>query len=142
MKDMTSMLRKIQEQADCHATTDPLRELSDIESEPDRQQVAPKWLALAALHGVNANAKWISLGTDENGDVTVVAKYRKSELPAPSEETAENVFNTVREVGHFDKETGRIPVSLGIRDSTVDIDFELEKEKGGERLTMKFRKEK
>ena len=57
MKDTKSLHLKVQELCDCFATTDPLKEMSVVKNDADTQEAALKWLALAALHGVNNNAK-------------------------------------------------------------------------------------
>lgn len=139
MKDLKNMHQEIQQQADCYASNDPLREMSAIESERDKEQIAPKWLALAALHGVNANAKKITLRKTADGGVEVVAKYRKSGLPAPGAETAERIFAAAREVGHFDGDKGKLPLSLGIRDSSVDVVLKVSRGDKGEELVLKFK---
>jgi len=57
MKDKHSLHLKVQELCDCFATADPLKEMSLLEKDDDRTEAALKWLALAILHGINANAK-------------------------------------------------------------------------------------
>ncbi|MGD8836816.1 MAG: hypothetical protein PVJ19_17875, partial [Desulfobacteraceae bacterium] len=76
MKDTSSMHKKVQEMVDCYATTDPLKEMSALKNDPDAQVAAMKWLALAALHGVNNNADKISISHDDAGKIIVVAEYR------------------------------------------------------------------
>jgi hypothetical protein len=56
MKDTESVHKKVQEMCDCYATTDPLREMSILKNDADKEEAAVKWLALVALHGVNNNA--------------------------------------------------------------------------------------
>jgi len=71
MKDTKSLHLKVQELCDCFATTDPLKEMSVVKDDADTQEAALKWLALAVLHGVNNNAKKISITRSDNGNVTV-----------------------------------------------------------------------
>ncbi len=61
MKDSSSMHKHVQEMCDCYATKDPLKEMSTLNAESDPKGAAIKWLALAALHGMNNNAEKISL---------------------------------------------------------------------------------
>ena len=57
MKEKRNLHLKVQELCDCYATTDPLKEMSNVKNDVDKDEAALKWLALAALHGVNHNAK-------------------------------------------------------------------------------------
>ncbi len=50
MKDKRSQHLKLQELCDCFVTTDPLKEMSEIENDgDDTEEAALKWIALAAL---------------------------------------------------------------------------------------------
>ncbi len=61
MKDVQNLHLKVQELCDCFSTTDPLKEMSEIKTGEDRMEAALKWLALSVLHGVNNNAKKVSI---------------------------------------------------------------------------------
>ena len=61
MKEKRNLHLKVQELCDCYATTDPLKEMSVVGKDKDQEEAALKWLALAALHGVNNNAKEITI---------------------------------------------------------------------------------
>ncbi|MBW2644076.1 MAG: hypothetical protein JRC89_12100, partial [Deltaproteobacteria bacterium] len=76
MKDKGSLHLKVQEMCDCFATTDPLREMSVVKDDADKEEAALKWLALVALHGVNNNAEKISITRLDDGNVKVTAEYR------------------------------------------------------------------
>jgi hypothetical protein len=139
MKDSGSLHLKVQELCDCYATNDPLKEMSSIQGDTDKSEAALKWLALAALHGVTANAKKITLLKDKAGNINVVAKYRKSDLPSPGSEIGSNVFSAIREITHIEGE-GKIPLALGIRDSSIEADVKIKSDEDGEKLTIKFGK--
>lgn len=83
MTDTVSLHLKVQELCNCFATTDPLKEMSSVKGGADKEEAALKWLALAALHGVNNNAEKISITKTDDGNVKVTAKYRKTDLPSP-----------------------------------------------------------
>ena len=117
MKDQRSLHLKVQELCDCFATSDPLQEMSRLPGESDKDEGALKWLALAVLHGINGNAKKISINKTEDGKVTVMAKYRKSELPSPGGEVGRRIFDAVKEVTHIDKDEGEMPLAVGVRDT-------------------------
>ena len=136
MRDKQSLHLKVQEMCDCYATTDPLKEMSDLQKDKDTQDAAQKWLALAVLHGINNNAKNISLTRSENKTVKVIAEYRETELPSPSDEAGELILDTVREIAHM--EEGEIPLALGIRNGSIEIKLRIEKEDGNESVILEF----
>ena len=68
MKEKRNLHLKVQELCDCYATTDPLKEMSEIKKDSDQDEAAVKWLALAALHGVNNNAKEVSITRSPDGN--------------------------------------------------------------------------
>ena len=140
MKDKRSLHLKVQELCDCYATTDPLREMSIVSSESDKEEGALKWLALSILHGVNANAKSIKISRTKDGDVTVTAKYRKSGLPSPGREVGDKIFEAVREITHIDASEGKSPLAVGIRESSLELKVKIEKEDDEETVTIGFPK--
>lgn len=138
MKDTESLHLKVQEHCDCFATTDPLKEMSLVKDDPDTREAALKWLALAALHGVNNNAEKISITRSDDGKVTVTATYRKTDLPSPGAEVAETVIAAVAEIAHIEGDEGKTPLALGIRDSSIDLNVKLKATDGGKKVTLKF----
>jgi len=138
MKDKGSLHLKLQELCDCFATTDPLKEMSDIKDEADKNEAALKWLALAALHGVNNNAEKISITRSDNGNVTVTAEYRKKDLPSPGSDVAEKIFEAVTGITHIQGDKGKSPLALGIRDSSIDLKIKMKTKDGGKKITIKF----
>ena len=138
MKDTASMHKQVQDMCDCYATNDPLREMSAIDRETDAGQAAAKWIALAALHGVNNNAQKICISRSDDGRTQVVAEYRISDLPAPGREVADRIFQAVREITHIDGTMGDTALALGIRDSSIDLGVNVLKEVGKETITIAF----
>ena len=61
MKEKRNLHLKVQELCDCYASTDPLKEMSEVPNEADLEEGALKWVALAALHAVNNRAKKITI---------------------------------------------------------------------------------
>ena len=92
MKEKRNVHLKVQELCDCYATNDPLKEMSGVKNDDDKEEAALKWLALAALHGVNNNANSITITRSPDGNVQVTAKYRESELPSPGSEAGSNIL--------------------------------------------------
>jgi hypothetical protein len=138
MKDTESAHKQIQEMIDCYATTDPLKEMSDIGKEADPEQAAVKWIALAALHGVNHNAKKISIRREADGTVKVTAKYREAELPGPGADLGQRIIEAFRAVTHLDREKGKSALALGMRDGSVELSVKVKAEDDGETATLKF----
>ncbi len=137
MLDKRTLHMKVQEQCDCFATVEPLREMAALGKEPDAEEGALKWIALAVLHGIDRNAKSISLRRSAGGELSVTAKYRESELPRPPEPAGRKIFDVVRAITHLD-DKGRTPVAIGIRDSSIEIEFNLDRDGGAEEVVLKF----
>jgi hypothetical protein len=138
MKDTGSLHLKVQELCDCFATTDPLKEMSVVKDDTDKNEAALKWLALAALHGVNNNAEKISITKSDDGNVTVTAEYRKKDLPSPGTDVAEKIFEAVAGITHIEGDKGKTPLALGIRDSSIDLKIKMKTKNGGKKITIKF----
>ncbi len=138
MRDKGGLHLKLQEFCDCYATTDYLKEMSTVDSEPDKEEGALKWLALAVLHGINSGAEKLSLERKGDGGLHVTAKYRKTELPTPGTEVGEKVLNIVRQISHIEGKKGSLPLALGIRDSSIEVLVKVKEEESGHKLTIKF----
>ncbi len=132
--------KQVQEHIDCFATTDPLAEMAAIKNDADKEMAALKWLALTALHGIDSDAKKISIAKDQDGNVTVFAKYKKKELPDPGAEIADKVFETIRGITHIEEDSGKSVLALGIRDGSIDVKVKVKKSEDGEIVTIKFPK--
>lgn len=138
MKDKRSLHLKVQELCDCYLTTEPLGEMSAIMHDEDRDEAALKWLALAALHGINDNAKKISITRGKDRNVKVIAEYRQSELPSPGPEVGEKIIEAVRGITHLEGNKGKTPFALGIRDSSIEVNIKIKRDEDGEVVTLKF----
>jgi len=138
MKEKRNLHLKVQEMCDCYATGDPLKEMSIVKNEEDIEEAALKWLALAALHGVNNNAEEITITRDPGGQVRVVAEYRKTELPSPGLAVGGKIVDAVREITHIEEDKGEIPLALGIRQDTVNLQIKFKAKKDKEKITIKF----
>jgi hypothetical protein len=138
MKEKRNLHLKVQELCDCYATNDPLKEMSVVKNDDDKAEAAAKWLALAALHGVNDNAEEVTLTRAADGQVTVSAKYRESELPSPGAEVGTKVFDAVREITAIEEGKGKSPLALGIRQDSIELEVKFKSKKNKERVTIKF----
>jgi hypothetical protein len=138
MKDKETLHKKAQEMVDCYATTDPLKEMSELGMGEDQEEAAVKWLALAALHGINNRAKKIQIYKSESGDIKVVAKYREAELPPPGAAIGQKIIEDLREITHLEADKGKTLLALGIRDSSIELKVKVERDEEGEKVTLKF----
>lgn len=138
MKEKRNLHLKVQEMCDCYATTDPLKAMSDMANETDFEEAAVKWLALATLHGINANARKITISQAADESVQVVAEYRKTDLPQPSQPIAHKIIETVREITHIEEDKGKLPLSLGVRDSSIDIKVKVKTKGGANSVSLSF----
>lgn len=139
MKDKETLHRKAQELVDCFATTDPLKEMSKLQAEEGREEAPIKWLALAVLHGINANAKEISVRKLKDGKVKVFAEYRESELPSPGTAIGDKIFESLRGITHLEGEKDETVLAMGVREGSVDLSLKIKRDKSGEEeITLKF----
>ncbi len=138
MKEKRNLHLKVQELCDCYATNDPLKEMSKIKRDSDQDEAALKWLALAALHGVNDNAKEVTLTRSPDGEIRVTAKYREAELPSPGSQIGERIMGAVREITHIEGGKGKIPLALGIREDSIEVEIKMKSKDKGEKVTIKF----
>jgi hypothetical protein len=138
MKEKRNVHLKVQELCDCYATNDPLKEMSVVKNDGDKEEAALKWLALAALHGVNDNAKEVTITRSSDGNVRVMAKYRESELPSPGSEVGSRIIQAVREITHIEGHEGKTPLALGIRDDSIELQVKMKEKEGKEEVTIKF----
>lgn len=138
MKEKRNLHLKVQELCDCYATNDPLKEMSTVKNEEDKDEAALKWLALTALHGVNGNAKNITITRSKDGEISVTAKYRESELPSPGSEVGAKIIEAVREITHIEGDKGKTPLALGIRNDSIEIQVKMKSEEGQEKVTLNF----
>jgi hypothetical protein len=138
MKEKRNVHLKVQELCDCYATNDPLKEMSIVKNDGDKEEAALKWLALAALHGVNDNAEEVTITRSSDGKVQVVAKYRESELPSPGSDVGARIIKAVREITHIEGEKGKTLLALGIRNDSVELQVKMKEKEGREEVTIRF----
>lgn len=138
MKDSLNLHLKVQEMCDCFATADPLKEMSRIQHDEDTDEAALKWLALAVLHGINNNAEKITIQQDRDGEVTVTAKYRRTELPAPGAVIGGKIFKAVREIAHIENSKGETILAFGFRNNSLDLKISAIEKKDERKATIEF----
>jgi len=112
--------------------------MSKLKKDKNSLDAALKWLSLSVLHGVNNNAKEISIKLDDDDIVSVIAKYRDTELPSPDAQIAANIFEAVREMTHIEDEDGKIKFAVGIRDSSLDLNISVQNKDDYRKISIKF----
>jgi hypothetical protein len=137
MKEKRNLHLKVQELCDCYATTDPLQEMAAVSKATDAEEAALKWLALAALHGVNDGAREITIRRDPAGRITVRAEYEK-ELPSPGDEVGRRIMAAVREITHIDGDKGKTLFALGMRNDSLELKVKVKGKAGQEKIKIEF----
>ncbi|GAB4280089.1 MAG: hypothetical protein Kow0092_35790 [Deferrisomatales bacterium] len=140
MLDKRTAQMKVQELADCYKATDYLKEMCRIEEEGDPEEAALKWIALAVLHGVNANAESVSLRRHPDGQVTVLAQYRDTFLPSPGSGVGEKVIEAIRRITHFEKDKEKGPWAFGWGNESLELRVKVKRKDGQETVTIEFPK--
>ena len=138
MKDAVNLHQKVQGLCDCFATNDPLKEMSEVRSDTDTDEAALKWIALAVLHGINSNAKEITISNTKEGGVKVSAEYRKAELPSPGGPIGEKIMQAVRAISHLEGNKAETTLAFGIRNNSMDLKIKSKHEGSDEKITIKF----
>ena len=138
MKEKRNLHLKVQELCDCYAANDPLKEMSVVKNDENEDEAGVKWLALAVLHGVNDNAKEVTVTRTFDGEVAVSAKYHESELPSPGTQVGAKILDAIRGITHIEEGKGESPLALGIRNDSIELQVKFESEKDQEKVTLKF----
>jgi len=138
MKDAGNLHQKVQGLCDCYATNDPLKEMSKVKNESDTDEAALKWIALAVLHGINSNAKEITISKTKSDGIKVTAEYRKAELPSPSSPIAEKIINAMREISHLEGQKAETTLAFGIQNNSMDLKIKSIHEGSDEKITIEF----
>ena len=138
MKEKRNLHLKVQELCDCYATNDPLKEMSVVKNDEDKYEAAAKWLALAALHGVNDNAESVTITRSSDGNISVTATYRQSELPSPGSQIGDKVIEIVREITHIEEGKGEMPLALGIRQDSIELQVKFKSDNNEDSVAITF----
>ncbi len=138
MKDASNLHQKVQNLCDCYATTDPLKEMSEVPRDTDTDEAALKWIALAVLHGINHNAEEISISTTSNGKVKVTAEYRKAELPTPGPVVGEKIIQAIRNMTAIEGPNEKATLAFGVRNNSMDLKIKARREGKDEQVVIVF----
>lgn len=116
--------QKLQEMCDCYLETDfagQMRTMSGARP-ADLQEEAVKYLSLALMYGVTEKARKLTIKS-KKGEIETRLKIAdaKIKLPQPTENLFDAVIELVRGILHFERESGTSPLSLGLRNSLLDL---------------------
>jgi hypothetical protein len=146
IKDDRSYHLRLQEFCDCFMETDFRKELEraskGVSGDPggDPDELTLKFLGLTLLYGANEEAKKISLQKSKEGKVLFSVEARGNyQLLPPSVPLAERVFSLARSMVHLDKDRGKIPFSLGLKNSSLEINLDFARGDGAESLILTFK---
>ena len=145
IKDARSYHLRLQEFCDCFMETDFRKELEraskGVSGDPggDPEELALKFLGLTLLYGANEEAKKISLQKSKEGKVLFSVEARGAyQLLAPHAQLADRIFSLARSMVHLDKDQGKIPFSLGLRNDRMEVQLEFNRGGGAESLNLIF----
>lgn len=138
MKDASNLHLKVQNLCDCFATTDPLKEMSEVSRDTDTEEAALKWIALAVLHGINNNAEEVAIMTTADGKVKVTAEYRKTDLPSPGTVVGEKIVQAIRSITDMEDARDESILALGIRNNSMDLKIKARREGKDEKIVIVF----
>ena len=138
MLDKRSLHMKVQEQADCFASADPLSEMAGLVKEQDAEEGALKWIALAVLHGIDRNAKKISIRRDSNGQYFGDRKVPGIRTSKASGTYRPQSLRCGKGITHIEGDKGTTPVLIGIRDSSIEIELKLDHDGAEEEIVLEF----
>ncbi|MBI5440439.1 MAG: hypothetical protein HY900_04425 [Deltaproteobacteria bacterium] len=136
MLQRQSYYLKLEDYIDCFAEATALDELRRGGMAAEGDEAAIKWLALALLHGLSCRTDALEMSRSANGSVEV--RMSGCSLPAPEREFAPQIFEAVRRIAHLEGEDASVPLTLGIRNDSLDFQVEMTRRGGGEFLTIRF----
>jgi hypothetical protein len=145
MKDERNYHLRLQEFCDCYMETDPKKELEKaskgVSGDPsgDLDEHALKFLGLTLFYGASEKAKSVSLRRLKEGKVSFKVDARGVyQLPAPDTKVADHVISIARSITHIDADQGKLPVSLGLRNDRIEVNFQFDRKAGDETFSILF----
>ncbi len=145
IKDERSYHLRLQEFCDCFLETDYKKELEaasrGVSGDPsgDPDELIIKFLGLTLLYGANEEARKISLQKSKEGKVLFTVEARGNyQLPPPAAPLAERIFSVARSMVHLDKDQGKIPFSLGLRNDRMEVTLAFDRKGGNEIFSIAF----
>jgi hypothetical protein len=145
IKDDRSYHLRLQEFCDCYMETDYKKELEaasrGVSGIPggDQDELALKFLGAAILHGATEEAKNFSIKKGQDGKILFSVEGKGTyQLPPPQTQIADRIFSIVRSITHIEKDQGKMPLSLGLRNDRMELTLHLDRRGAEESLTVAF----
>ena len=131
---------KLQEMCDCYMDTDYLPELEKtvVSLGGDMEENSIKYLALSILEALTQKAGKLKLKKEDTVTVTITSVDEKIELPAPTSEMVDSIFEIMRAITHIDEAKGESLLAFGLRSGQVDITVQLKTREGKSSLKLIF----
>ena len=131
---------KLIEMCDCYLETDYPSAIHKVADSPgeDTAEEATKYLALALLYTITEKASKLSF-KQKKGKVTVTIKGNgeKIALRPPNRDLFDAIVGMVRCILHIDDDKGSLPLSLGLKNGTLELQTKVERK--GDKETLKFK---
>ena len=114
---------KLQEMCDCYMETDFLAAMQGMagSESKDVEEDAIKYLALAIMFAITRKAEKLSFKKKGDELKTTIKNGFKEELPVPSVEIMDKVFEIMRTILHIEEDKGEMEFSLGLRSGEVNV---------------------
>lgn len=142
LKDARNLHARLQEMCDCYMDTDYGKELDKMASRigDDLEEEALKYLALSILFTITHSGKKLSFKRKKEKQKITVKAEEKITLPNPPPKITEKAFEIMRSITHLEGEKGKEPLSLGLRESRIELKITLKKKDDEESLKLSFPK--
>lgn len=136
---------KLQEMCECYLETDFTRQLNAMVKggSQDLEEDAVKYLALAIMYGVSDRARTLKLKKKKDGSIKagLTIDDKKASLPAPPPDLFDRIVEVIGSILHFEKGGGTMPLSLGLRNSDIELMVKLKEKEGETSLKISFPEE-
>ncbi len=132
--------QKLIEMCDCYMETDhiqQLKRLANSESK-DIDEDAVKYLALALLHAVSEKARKLTFKKKKGKYTILYENDGKNSLPIPAHDIIEKIFANCRSIMHLEEDKGKMPLSLGLKNDSIEVQMKIELKGDDEALKFKM----
>ncbi len=131
---------KLQEMCDCYLETDFSRQLKVMVSSQstDLMEDGFKYLALVLLEAITEKASALVLRKEDNRVNVTLKGAAHKELPSPAPEIMDAIITIMGDILHLEEGKGKSPLTLGLKNSRLDLLVRMKKDNGEESLAIEF----
>ena len=137
--------KRLQEMCDCYLESDYENELMIISEKGisadvtgDVTEVALKYLALAILYTLGERGAQLFIGMADEMIISYMQNDQRHTLPPPPQDVTKEILEIVRGITHLEAEDATEPLSLGIRETRINLQVDVHREGGEEHLVLRF----